>query len=63
MCRFGVKIVNAVNNLCVNNLFSGDFPGGPVVQNLRCNGGDTGSIPGRRTKIPHVSRQLKACAI
>ena len=23
-----------------------DFPGGPVVNNLPANGGDTGSIPG-----------------
>ena len=25
----------------------GDFPGGPVVQNLPCNAGDVGSILGR----------------
>ena len=24
----------------------GGFPGDPVVGNLPCNGGDTGSIPG-----------------
>ena len=29
------------------------FPGGPVVKNLPCNAGDTGSIPGWGTKIPH----------
>ena len=35
-----------------------DFPGGPVVKNLPSNAGDAGSIPGGRTKIPHVTGQL-----
>ena len=35
-----------------------DFPGGLVVKNPPCNAGDTGSIPGRRAKIPHVAGQL-----
>ena len=34
----------------------GDFPGGPEVKNLPSNTGDTGSIPGQETKIPHVGR-------
>ena len=29
-----------------------DFPGGPVVKNPPGYAGDTGSIPGRGTKIP-----------
>ena len=29
-----------------------DFPGGPVVKNPPSNAGDSGSIPGRGTKIP-----------
>ena len=29
-----------------------DFPGGPVVKNLPCNGGDTSSISDPETKIP-----------
>ena len=30
-----------------------DFPGGPVVKNLPCNAGDTGSTPGlRRSHMP-----------
>ena len=29
-----------------------------MVQNLPCNAGDVGSIPGRGTKIPHVMEQL-----
>ena len=36
---------------------SGDFPGGLVVNNLPCNTGDVGSIPGWGTKIPHASGQ------
>ena len=35
-----------------------DFPGGPVVKNPPSNAGDTGSIPGRGTKIPHAAGQL-----
>ena len=35
-----------------------DFPGGPVVKNPPYNAGDAGSIPGRRTKIPHAAGQL-----
>ena len=35
-----------------------DFPGGPVVKNLPYNAGDSGSIPGQGTKIPHAVEQL-----
>ena len=38
-----------------------DFPGGPVVENLPSNAGDTGSIPGQGTKIPHAAGQLSPC--
>ena len=38
----------------------GDFPGGPVVKNMPSNAGDTGSIPGQGTKIPHAMRQLES---
>lgn len=39
------------------------FPGDPAVKNLPCNAGDGGSIPGRRTKVPHASvEQLSPCA-
>ena len=37
---------------------SQDFPGGPVVKNPLSNAGDTGSSPGRGTKIPHAAEQL-----
>ena len=40
-----------------------DFPGGPVVKNPPSNAGDTGSIPGWGTKIPHATGQLNLCAL
>ena len=39
-----------------------NFPGGPVVKNPHSNAGDTGSIPGQGTKIPHDMGQLGLCA-
>ena len=36
---------------------SGDFPGGPVVKHPPASKGDTGSIPGARSKIPHIAEQ------
>ena len=32
-----------------------DFPGGAVVKNLPSNAGETSSIPGWGTKIPHAA--------
>ena len=40
-----------------------DFPGGPVVKNPPSNAGDTGSIPGEGTKIPHAVGQLSLRAL
>ena len=37
-------------------------PDGPVVKNLPTNAGDTGSIPGGGTKIPHAAGQLSPLA-
>ena len=39
----------------------GDFPGGPVVKNLPTKTGDTGSILGPGTKIPHTKGDLSPC--
>ena len=43
-----------------------DFPGGPVVENLPSNAGDTGSIPDRGTKPTcsraHVPQLESLCA-
>ena len=36
----------------------GGFPGGPKAKNLPSKVGKAGSIPGRKTKIPHASGQL-----
>ena len=38
------------------------LPGGPVVKNPPCNAGDSGSIPGGGTKIPHAAEQLSPWA-
>ena len=43
------------------NTKNSDFPGGPVVKNPPSNVGDTGSIPGQGTKIPHAGGQLSPC--
>ena len=40
-----------------------DFPGGPVVKNPPSNAGDTGSISGQGTKIPHAVGQLSLRAL
>ena len=39
------------------NNANGGFPGGPVVQNMRSNGGDMGLITGGGTNIPHAMGQ------
>ena len=41
---------------------SKNFSGGPVVKNPPANSGDTGSISGQRTKIPHAVEQVSLCA-
>ena len=40
-----------------------DFPSGSVVKNPPSNAGDTGSIPGQATKIPHAAGQLSLSAL
>ena len=40
-----------------NKEYLKDFPGSPVVKNLPSNAGDSGSIPGWGTKIPHAVGQ------
>ena len=45
-----------------SNKNSRDFPGGPVVNSLPCNAGNTGSIPGRETKVPHTEGLLSPCS-
>ena len=51
-------VYKAHTNIC----YLRDFPGGPVVENLPCNAGDTGSIPGWGAKIPYVWEQLSLSA-
>ena len=35
-----------------------DFPCGPVVKNLPCDGEDVSSIPGMGTKTSHITERL-----
>ena len=51
------NVRNMAETLCRDSQ-SQDFPGGIVVQNLPSNAGDSGSIPGQGTKIPHAAGQL-----
>ena len=37
------------------------FAGGPVVKNLPSNAGDSSSIPGQGTKIPHAAGKPSPC--
>ena len=37
------------------------FPVGPVVKNPPSYAGDTGSVPGQETKIPHAAGQPSPC--
>ena len=39
-----------------------NFPIGPVVENLPCNAGDVGLIPGWGIESPHTKKQL-GCAL
>ena len=70
ICKF-LKSINFAR--CITEIYSlnkiildfflkktgvGDFPSGPVVKTLSSKAGDTGSIPGWGTKIPHTSGQL-----
>ena len=45
-----LKFVGEKEGGCLN--------GGPVVESPPCNAGDSGSIPGQGTKIPHALEQL-----
>ena len=38
-----------------------DFLGGSVVVNPHTNAGDTGWIPGPRTKVSHAAGQISPC--
>jgi len=48
-------------NLLVSETLPREFPGGPVVKNLPCNAGDTGSIPAAGRS--HVVQRSQAHAL
>ena len=39
---------------------TGDFPGGPVLENLQSNAGEAGSIPSLE-EFPHATKQQNLC--
>ena len=41
----------------------GDFPGGPVVENLPYNAKDRSSVPGQGAEIPHAVGLLSLRAL
>ena len=43
----------------IQELRNRDFPGGPVVKNLPSNEGDSASILGQGTEIPHAEGKSK----
>ena len=51
-----------VFHFVLKNAMFWDFPGAPVVKNPLCNAGNTGSIPGRVTKILHTTEQPRQSA-
>ena len=51
----------SLTNLLKNLL--GDFLGGPVVKNMPSNAGNTGSVLGWGTKIPHGATKTRCSHI
>ena len=53
-----IKCVEVTPELGKENRCIKDFPSGPVLKNPPWSAGDTGSIPGWGTKIPHAVEKL-----
>lgn len=60
MITKGVFLEN-INMIQLKNKGQGNFLGDPEAKNLLCNAGDSGLIPGQRTKIPRILGQLDPC--
>ena len=52
--RVELAFIESVNRRHYITSQIGDFLDGSVVENLLCNSGDIGLIPGWETKIPHA---------
>ena len=59
--RVELAFIESVNRRHYITSQIGDFLDGSVVENLLCNSGDTGLIPGWETKIPHAFGWLSPC--
>ena len=53
--------VLGTRNIAMVKNINRNFPDGPVVKNLPCNAGDTGSVSGPRIKTPYAVGQLNLC--
>ena len=55
---WGGRAKTIIQKLCNRKEQAWDFPGGPVVENLPSNAGDSRLIPGGGTNIPRATEQL-----
>ena len=53
--------MNCISIKLFNIILRGDFPGGPVIENLPSNAGNVDLSPGWRTKIPHAMGREPKC--
>ena len=56
-----IKSLHCKSNKYLEKKKNRDCPGGPVAKNMPSSAGDTGSTPGQRTKIPHVTGKPMCC--
>ena len=56
--KYHLHLLEWTSSKSLQTINSGNFPGGPVVENPLCDAQDTGLIPGRETRIPHTMEQL-----
>ena len=52
--EYGISLLLPAATFPTLKVRPGEFPNGPVVENLPCSAGDTGLIPGQGTKIPQA---------
>ena len=53
--------MNCISIKLLKIILRGDFPGGPVIENLPSNAGNVDLSPGWRTKIPHAMVREPRC--
>ena len=58
LCNLLGLVQNVIRAPYYNLVRLWDFPDGPAVKNPACNAENTGSVPGKGTKIPPAAEQL-----